>query len=320
MSLSWRHCRFAVDLATKQIALADFSPADPASTLGGFLKFTLVSNSGAAFSVGEGATWLFSVAKLIVIIGMLWDRITRTAESGARSRKRWLRARLDRTASAHHPKAHGRSGIVEDHRVRARRVELHRPLLLDGAVVGEDASAVAEADPLGEPVGRLHRVGRRTAASARITCMDQGNIDQQNTGASPPGQIDPLLVIAAAVVQDGRLLVVSKKAAPDVFYLPGGKPDADEDMLETLARELEEELGVQPLEPRFLADIEAVAALEGVPMKMTVFEARLGRPPRPAAELAHMRWVSGDEDGTQLAPAVRDHVLPLLRRSGVLVA
>ncbi|MFE2932288.1 signal peptidase II [Streptomyces sp. NPDC059278] len=62
----------ALDLATKQIALANFSPTDRASTLGGFLKFTLVSNSGAAFSVGENATWLFSMAKLIVIIGMLW--------------------------------------------------------------------------------------------------------------------------------------------------------------------------------------------------------------------------------------------------------
>lgn len=63
----------AADLATKQIALAEFSPADPVSTLGGFLKFTLVTNSGAAFSVGEGATWLFSAAKLIVITVMLWN-------------------------------------------------------------------------------------------------------------------------------------------------------------------------------------------------------------------------------------------------------
>ncbi|MFD0339618.1 NUDIX domain-containing protein [Streptomyces sp. NPDC127117] len=145
-------------------------------------------------------------------------------------------------------------------------------------------------------------------------------MNQRNTTASPPEQGDSLFVIAAAVVEDGRLLVVSKKAAPDVFYLPGGKPDADEETLETLARELEEELGVQLLEPRFLADIEAVAALEGTPMKMTVFEGRLSRPPRPAAELAHMRWVSGGEDGLHLAPAVRDHVLPLLRRNGALAA
>ncbi|MEU8893350.1 signal peptidase II [Streptomyces sp. NPDC048442] len=70
-----------MDLVTKQIALANFSPADPVSTLGGFLKFTLVSNSGAALSVGEGATWLFSAAKLIAIAGMAADvlRVASTA-------------------------------------------------------------------------------------------------------------------------------------------------------------------------------------------------------------------------------------------------
>ncbi len=53
-------------------------------------------------------------------------------------------------------------------------------------------------------------------------------------------------VVAAAVVEEGRLLVVSKRAAPDVFYLPGGKPEPGESAEETLARELDEELGVVP--------------------------------------------------------------------------
>jgi signal peptidase II len=61
-----------VDLITKQIALANFSPADPVSTLGGFLKFTRITNSGAAFSLGEEETWLFTTTKLVVIIAVLW--------------------------------------------------------------------------------------------------------------------------------------------------------------------------------------------------------------------------------------------------------
>ncbi|MFF3533146.1 NUDIX domain-containing protein [Streptomyces sp. NPDC002466] len=145
-------------------------------------------------------------------------------------------------------------------------------------------------------------------------------MDQTHAAGSSSAQSEPLVVVAAAVVQDGRLLVVSKKAAPEVFYLPGGKPDADEGARETLMREFEEELGVQPLDPRFLVDVEAVAALEGVPMRMTVFQARLGGTPFPAAELARMRWVSGREEDLHLAPAVRDHVLPLLRQRGVLAA
>jgi 8-oxo-dGTP diphosphatase len=129
-----------------------------------------------------------------------------------------------------------------------------------------------------------------------------------NHAASMP----PLVVVAAAVVRHGRLLVVSKQAAPDVFYLPGGKPEVGEEPLATLARELVEELGVTPVEPRLLGDIEAEAALEGVPMRMTVYLAGIDGEPRPAAELADLRWVAGDEDDVRLAPAVRDHVLPAL--------
>ncbi|MFI8197039.1 NUDIX domain-containing protein [Streptomyces sp. NPDC085942] len=91
---------------------------------------------------------------------------------------------------------------------------------------------------------------------------------QGNAAAAPPAQTEPLIVVAATVVRGGRLLMVSKKAAPDVFYLPGGKPDADEEPLETLVRECEEELGVRPVEPRLLAEIESIAALEGVPLRM----------------------------------------------------
>ncbi|QBJ93334.1 NUDIX domain-containing protein [Streptomyces seoulensis] len=145
-------------------------------------------------------------------------------------------------------------------------------------------------------------------------------MEQQNVTAAAPSldEHGRLVVAAAVIVREGRLLVVSKQAAPDVFYLPGGKPDAGEEPMQALVRELDEELGVVPLEPRFLAEVEAVAALEGVPMAMTVFTARIDQDPRPAAELADTRWTTGREDGLRLAPAVRDHVLPLLRESGVL--
>ena len=42
-------------------------------------------------------------------------------------------------------------------------------------------------------------------------------------------------VIAAAVLDPRGLLLVSKRAAPDVYYLPGGKPDPGEQPLDCLA-------------------------------------------------------------------------------------
>lgn len=130
-----------------------------------------------------------------------------------------------------------------------------------------------------------------------------------------------ITVVAAAVVENGRLLVVSKKAAPGVFYLPGGKPEPGEEAQATLVRELDEELGVRPRGLTRLADFRGIAALEQAPMLMTVFAATIGpdQRPRPAAELARLAWTTG-ADGFRalLAPAVRDQVIPHLRASGRL--
>lgn len=128
-----------------------------------------------------------------------------------------------------------------------------------------------------------------------------------------------LRVVAAAIVQRGRLLVVSKRASERVFYLPGGKPERSESPRATLARELGEELGVRPLRLRFFRTVEDVAVLEEVPMLMSVYLATVDGEPRPAAELAAMGWTNG-RDGfvPLLAPAVRQQVVPALVEAGLL--
>ncbi|MFE9339958.1 NUDIX domain-containing protein [Streptomyces sp. NPDC007063] len=125
--------------------------------------------------------------------------------------------------------------------------------------------------------------------------------------------VPELVVAAAAVVEQGRLLVVSKRAAPDLFYLPGGKPERGESLRTALDRELREELGLPPSSATPLTEVRATAALEGVPMRLVVFRADLAGRPAPAAEIAALRW-TGAAVSPQLnvAPAVRNHVLPLV--------
>jgi 8-oxo-dGTP diphosphatase len=127
--------------------------------------------------------------------------------------------------------------------------------------------------------------------------------------------VQPLRVIAAAVLGPRGLLLVSKRAAPDVFYLPGGKPEPGEAALDCLGRELAEELGVgiEAAEP--FDEVRAPAALEGVDMWMTVYLTRLAGLPAPAAEITALRWWPA-EPAPGLAPAVRDCVIPRLRRAG----
>jgi 8-oxo-dGTP diphosphatase len=124
-------------------------------------------------------------------------------------------------------------------------------------------------------------------------------------------------VIAAAVLGVRGLLLVSKRAAPEMFYLPGGKPEPGEAPLECLRREIAEELGVELASAAPFADVRAPAALEDVEMLMTVFLARLTGVPAPGAEIASLRWWPHDSTLT-LAPAVRDHVIPALRRTRAL--
>jgi 8-oxo-dGTP diphosphatase len=146
--------------------------------------------------------------------------------------------------------------------------------------------------------------------------MADADARQRDGGGAAPPPAD-LVVVAAAIIEQGRLLVISKKSAPDTFCLPGGQPEPGETARETLIRELGEELGAWPASLTLLGQFDGPAALEHVPMRMTVFAAALGAVPRPRAELAALGWTTGaDGYEPRLAPAVRGQVIPFLRHTG----
>ena len=123
----------------------------------------------------------------------------------------------------------------------------------------------------------------------------------------------PLRVVAAAILQAGRVLLVSKRSARDVFYLPGGKPEAGEEPADTLARELEEELGVAVVASEPFTVVSDRAALERLPLELQVYLVAIEGAPAPRAEIEALAWVGVDGaiPGV-LAPAIRNHVLPQL--------
>ena len=129
------------------------------------------------------------------------------------------------------------------------------------------------------------------------------------------------MVVAAVIVEAGRLLLVSKLAAPKVYYLPGGKLEEGEEPAAALVRELAEELGVVPTSLRPFAEVTELAALERVPMQMTVFLAEIEGTPLARSEIAELVWLDpGETLPGELAPAVEKHVVPRLRECGLLIA
>lgn len=110
----------------------------------------------------------------------------------------------------------------------------------------------------------------------------------------------------------------SARKMPRCVLPARGEPEAGESAEQTLTRELGEELGVMPTLLR-LGQVEEMAALENVPMRMTVFTARISPDLRPAAELTALGWANGvDGCARLLAPAVSGHVVPLRRSAGLL--
>ncbi len=62
----------AVDVFTKQWALSSLTPGVRHHVIDGWISFQLVFNSGAAFSLGEGYTWVLTLVAAAVTVGIVY--------------------------------------------------------------------------------------------------------------------------------------------------------------------------------------------------------------------------------------------------------
>lgn len=120
--------------------------------------------------------------------------------------------------------------------------------------------------------------------------------------------------VGLAAERDGRLLVVRKRGL-DAFILPGGKPEGDETDIQTLVREIDEELGcgVQRATLRgIFKDVAAGAA--GSVVVIRLYSAELVGEPHPCSEIEELAWVNVRHPTFKLAPSIENVILPFLRR------
>ena len=72
----------AADQATKQWAIAALTPGEPVPFLGRVLQLYLIRNPGAAFSLGEGFTVVFTVLATVVLAGLVLVALPRVRHWG----------------------------------------------------------------------------------------------------------------------------------------------------------------------------------------------------------------------------------------------
>lgn len=61
----------AVDQAIKQFMLNWLEPGEPVAVIGDWFRFHLLFNPGAAFSMGQDSTWLFTTIQIVFVVGIL---------------------------------------------------------------------------------------------------------------------------------------------------------------------------------------------------------------------------------------------------------
>jgi 8-oxo-dGTP diphosphatase len=128
-----------------------------------------------------------------------------------------------------------------------------------------------------------------------------------------------LIRTVAAVIRDpqGRVLLVRKRGTA-TFIQPGGKSEAGEGALATLARELDEELGVtlRAGSALPLGEFEDVAVNEtGRRVRAQAFLVEVDGRPAAGAEIEELAWVDPADPGPRaIAPLSRHQLLPVVAR------
>ncbi|WP_394281032.1 signal peptidase II [Corynebacterium sp.] len=60
-----------IDQAVKQFMLNWLEPGEAVAVIGDWFRFYLLFNPGAAFSMGQDSTWLFTTIQLVFVVGAL---------------------------------------------------------------------------------------------------------------------------------------------------------------------------------------------------------------------------------------------------------
>ena len=104
--------------------------------------------------------------------------------------------------------------------------------------------------------------------------------------------------VAFLYLKDGKILSTRSKGK-DKYYIPGGKREAGETDIETLVREVKEELSVDIIESsaKFYGVFEAQAhgKAEGVIVKMTCYTAEYAGELKADSEIAEIVWLTMED-------------------------
>jgi 8-oxo-dGTP diphosphatase len=132
--------------------------------------------------------------------------------------------------------------------------------------------------------------------------------------------VQTIYKVGAIILNERKQLLVVRKRVEDrtEFIIPGGRQEPGEADLHTLARELQEELGVSLESSTFFGKFEDIAVFENVPLVMSVYQTIINGKPTPQSEIKEYAWIDRDYSakGYCLGSVLSKYVIPTLIATG----
>lgn len=109
--------------------------------------------------------------------------------------------------------------------------------------------------------------------------------------------------VALAHFKDKKVIMVRSAKNDEVFYMLGGKPEADETDLECLQREVKEEIDVEIVKDtlKFLHEFQGPAhGKDNTIVKLRLYSGEITGNPQPSNEIAEVQYFDTNVDRKHL--------------------
>lgn len=128
--------------------------------------------------------------------------------------------------------------------------------------------------------------------------------------------------VGGVILKDKKILVVRKRTKEDFkeFIIPGGKREHEETDIQTLTRELKEELKVDLVSSEFMGEYTDIAVFENVPIKIRTYLAKVCGDVKVDNEIKEYIWIDANyrEKQIKLGSVLEKFVIPELVKRGLM--
>lgn len=131
---------------------------------------------------------------------------------------------------------------------------------------------------------------------------------------------DKIDKVGAIILKEKKILVQRKNNHREECIIPGGKREGQETDLETLARELREELTVELESAEFIGGFDDKAVFSNKDIHVQTYLVKIQGEIQCANEIKEAIWIDRNykEEGIKLGSILEKHVIPLLISRGLM--